>query len=217
MARPATSLDHHADDNAGSVLGKRKGMQLSIFFPPRSYSCPIGPPDSRMHTSSLKGPRSVSTSRMNKNPSPLEAPRMNMHDASPPISHCLPIRGNPSDAGLKDSTSARPGQRSKVPIITPSKPVQPASVSPQTRSKRPPIPLFLSKESTVTDFNRPLDSEWDQEMKEKTMEEIMARVFSRVNQSGQESQGLKEAVEVYKARSEWPGYLHGTSSSNNRL
>jgi hypothetical protein len=39
-------------------------------------------------------------------------------------------------------------------------------------------------------------------MKEKTMEEIMARVFSRVNQSGQESQGLKEAVEVYKARSE---------------
>jgi kinesin family protein C1 len=62
--------------------------------------------------------------------------------------------------------------------------------------------LFLSKESTVTNFNRPLDSEWDQEMKEKTMEEIMARVFSRVNQSGQESQGLKEAVEVYKARSE---------------
>jgi hypothetical protein len=40
-------------------------------------------------------------------------------------------------------------------------------------------------------------------MKEKTMEEIMARVFSRVNQSGQESQVLKEAVEVYKARSEW--------------
>ncbi|KAJ5160917.1 Kinesin-like protein klpA [Penicillium canariense] len=44
------------------------------------------------------------------------------------------------------------------------------------------------------------DAEWDQELKEKNMEEIMARVFSRVNQSGQESQGLKEAVEVYKAR-----------------
>lgn len=40
-------------------------------------------------------------------------------------------------------------------------------------------------------------------MKEKTMEEIMARVFSRVNQSGQESQGLKDAVEIYKARGKW--------------
>lgn len=97
----------------------------------------------------------------------------------------------------------RPGKRSKVPILTPSKPIEPSSVSPHRKSKRAPTPLFLSKESRVTNFNHLLDSEWDQEMKEKTMEEIMARVFSRVNQSGQESQGLKEAVEVYKARSEW--------------
>lgn len=120
-----------------------------------------------------------------------------------PIPSSLNTRGKSNDAGPIESTPARPGQRSKFPIFTPSKPVQPPSVSPLRKSsKRAPIPLFLSKESTVTNFNRPLDSEWDQEMKEKTMEEIMARVFSRVNQSGQESQGLKEAVEVYKARSE---------------
>lgn len=107
-----------------------------------------------------------------------------------------------ADAGPKPSTPARLGQRSKFPTFTPSKPDPPASIYPKRRSKRPPIPLFLSKESTVTDFDRPLDSVWDQDLKEKDMEEIMARVFSRVNQSGQESQGLKEAVEVYKARSE---------------
>lgn len=61
--------------------------------------------------------------------------------------------------------------------------------------------MFLAKDSTVTDFNCLLDSEWDLESKEKNMEEIIAKVFTRVNQSGQESQGLKEAVEVYKARS----------------
>jgi hypothetical protein len=140
---------------------------------------------------------------MNNNASALEAPRMDMHGASPPLSHSLPDRGNPGDAGPKVSTPARLGQRSKFPIITPSKPDPPASTSPKLRSQKPPIPLIFSKESTITNFDRPLDSEWDQEMKEKTMEDIMARVFSRVNQSGQESQGLKEAVEVYKARSEW--------------
>ncbi|GLI80338.1 kinesin-like nuclear fusion protein [Penicillium ochrochloron] len=62
------------------------------------------------------------------------------------------------------------------------------------------------------------DSEWDQEMKEKTMEEIMARVFSRVNQSGQESQGLKEAVEVYKARiHELEASRDGLNETNMKL
>jgi kinesin family protein C1 len=138
---------------------------------------------------------------MESNFSALEAPRMNMQEHTPPISYALPTRRNPSDAGLQEFTPVRLGQQSKVPILTPSKPIQPPSVSPQRKSKRAPNPSFLSKESTVTNFNRALDTEWDQEMKEKNMEEIMARVFSRVNQSGQESQGLKEAVEVYKARS----------------
>lgn len=66
MSRPATSLDHH-DDNAGSVLGKRKGMQRSIFSPTHSPFCPIGPMDSRLHNSRLEGSRSVSTSGMDTN------------------------------------------------------------------------------------------------------------------------------------------------------
>lgn len=128
---------------------------------------------------------------------------MHEQEYPPPIYNALPTQRNSGDAGPSESTPARLGQRSKVPILTPSKPTHPSPVSPHRKSRRAPTLAFLSKESTVTNFNHLLDSEWDQEMKEKTMEEIMARVFSRVNQSGQESQGLKEAVEVYKARSEW--------------
>ncbi|CEJ62275.1 Putative Kinesin motor domain protein [Penicillium brasilianum] len=62
------------------------------------------------------------------------------------------------------------------------------------------------------------DSVWDQDLKEKDMEEIMARVFSRVNQSGQESQGLKEAVEVYKARiAELEASRDGLNETNMKL
>lgn len=191
ISRPATSLEHHQDENVGSVLGKRKGMQ-PLFSSIRSSFCPNGPMDPHLHAPRLKESRSVSISGMDPKRMAQGSPMMN------PLS----TQKISSDVGPTESTPARPGKRCNPPIPKPSKPVPLSPVSPQRKSKRAPIPCFLSKESTVTNFFRPLDSEWDQEMKEKTMEEIMARVFSRVNQSGQESQGLKEAVEIYKARSE---------------
>ncbi len=148
--------------------------------------------DLHLHASHLKEPRWVYTSGLNPKRMAQGSPMM---DALSTQKIC-------SDVDPTESTSVRPGKRCNLRIPNPSKPVPLSPVSPQRKSKRAPIPCFLSKESTVTNFNRPLDSEWDQEMKEKTMEEIMARVFSRVNQSGQESQGLKEAVEIYKARGE---------------
>ncbi|KAL2852015.1 P-loop containing nucleoside triphosphate hydrolase protein [Aspergillus pseudoustus] len=42
--------------------------------------------------------------------------------------------------------------------------------------------------------------EWDQESREQNMEHIFNMFVSRVSQAGQESSGLKEAVEVYKLR-----------------
>ncbi|KAJ5880208.1 Kinesin-like protein klpA [Penicillium subrubescens] len=84
---------------------------------------------------------------------------------------------------------------------------------------RPATSLDLHPDdNTGSVLGKRKDSEWDQEMKEKTMEEIMARVFSRVNQSGQESQGLKEAVEVYKARiHELEASRDGLNETNMKL
>ena len=191
ISRPATSLEHHQDDNAGSVLGKRKGMQPPLSSI-RSSFCPNGPMDPHLHAPRLKEPRLVSISGMDPKRMAQGSPMMD----------ALSAQKISSDFGPTKSTPARPGKRCNLPIPNPSKPDPLSPESPQRKSKRAPIPCFLSKESTVTNFNRPLDSEWDQEMKEKTMEEIMSRVFSRVNQSGQESQGLKEAIEIYKARGE---------------
>ncbi|OJJ31607.1 hypothetical protein ASPWEDRAFT_45569 [Aspergillus wentii DTO 134E9] len=43
-------------------------------------------------------------------------------------------------------------------------------------------------------------AEWDQDTREKTMEEFFNAFVSRVSQAGQESFGLKETVELYKTR-----------------
>ncbi|KAL4803468.1 P-loop containing nucleoside triphosphate hydrolase protein [Aspergillus unguis] len=42
--------------------------------------------------------------------------------------------------------------------------------------------------------------EWDQDAREQNMEYLLDSFVSRINQHGQESSGLKEAVEVYKIR-----------------
>ncbi|EPS31683.1 hypothetical protein PDE_06640 [Penicillium oxalicum 114-2] len=191
-ARPATSLEHHADDHAGTVLGKRKGMTQSIYYSLRHESSHIGEPESMFpdpHRRGRANPEFSTPEVLLKHASP---------GSSPGVSPCIEWKKrHVNDWCL---TTVRPPLQSKVPIPSPAKPVTTAPKPSMKKSKRAPIPMFLAKDSTVTDFNCLLDSEWDLESKEKNMEEIIARVFTRVNQSGQESQGLKEAVEVYKAR-----------------
>lgn len=66
------------------------------------------------------------------------------------------------------------------------------------------MPQFLTKDSTITAFNFSTGAEWDQETREKTMEEFFNAFVSRVSQAGQESFGLKETVELYKSRGNRP-------------
>lgn len=92
---------------------------------------------------------------------------------------------------------------------TPSyKPLSPSKHS--SKRKPPPVPQFLTKDSMITSFNCSIGAEWDQETREKTMEEFFNAFVSRVSQAGQESFGLKETVELYKSRGNHPG-------STNRL
>ncbi|KAJ5991599.1 hypothetical protein N7499_004014 [Penicillium canescens] len=65
--------------------------------------------------------------------------------------------------------------------------------------KPPPRP-FLSKGSSTKSFDHVTGPEWDQDSRERNMEELMQTFMTHMNQQGQASSGLKETVEVYKTR-----------------
>ncbi|KAJ5884400.1 hypothetical protein N7504_011972 [Penicillium tannophilum] len=44
------------------------------------------------------------------------------------------------------------------------------------------------------------DTDWDQDSREKKMDDMMAQVMLRLNQQGHEASGLKDTVEIYKSR-----------------
>ena len=91
---------------------------------------------------------------------------------------------------------------SKVPVIsTPRTPSRLArSVSPS--KKRPPSLPYLSKESKIRSFNYSTGAAWDYETRENSAEEFFTKLTSMINQTGQDSFGLKEALELYKTRGE---------------
>ncbi|RMJ25302.1 kinesin-like protein [Aspergillus sp. HF37] len=94
---------------------------------------------------------------------------------------------------------------SKVPLpTTPAKSNMgpPPSVPSKSSSKRNPSHAtpFLTKDSTTRSFNLSTGAAWDQDSRERGMEDIINKFMSSINQAGQESYGLKEAVGLYKAR-----------------
>jgi kinesin family protein C1 len=66
---------------------------------------------------------------------------------------------------------------------------------------KPPLRSFLSKGSPTKSFDHATGPEWDQDSRERNMEELMQTFMTHMNQQGQASTGLKETVEVYKTRS----------------
>ncbi|QRD85231.1 kinesin-like protein klpA [Aspergillus flavus] len=65
---------------------------------------------------------------------------------------------------------------------------------------RPATSLDTHHEEDSSILGKRKGAEWDQETREKTMEEFFNAFVSRVSQAGQESFGLKETVELYKSR-----------------
>ncbi|KAJ5630889.1 uncharacterized protein N7484_010989 [Penicillium longicatenatum] len=195
IQRPATSLDTHIDDSAGSVLGKRKGMP-SVLSPSsilRSFSGPLGSLDGLDGSHSYYGvPQLVSAPGFTSlSEGFLEQPVSRSIVTTARVTN---IRGFP---GLSPAKQAYP---SRVPIITPSKPCETPLTSPGRSPKKPRPHLFLSKNSLLTNFDHVSDTDWDQDSREKSMNDMMAQVMSRLNQQGHEASGLKDTVELYKSR-----------------
>ncbi|KAJ6155196.1 hypothetical protein N7470_005762 [Penicillium chermesinum] len=163
VQRPATSLDTHAEDGAGSVLPqKRKG---------------VNHPDQ----DSLKALLDPS----NLPPKPPEAFQ---NHATPSKSYSVPM----------------------PPVRTPRSP------------KRPPPPLFLTKDSSTPSsnqiFQNNVDTEWNHESRERNMDEMFMTFMTRMTQQGQEASGWKDSVEIYKSRiSELEKARDGLSETNLSL
>lgn len=211
IPRPATSLDTHEEEPAGSVLGKRKGRRQSHFLFSNAASSLTEPlsgvhgdgPRNRIRTqASLPNIGSASFESSGRMLSLCRA--MGKLDLNPPPT------GTPCHQPMQDGPKKSP---SKIPTMcTPVKcfPERPPS-SPKISFKRHPSPIvpFLTKNTTVKAFNQSTDSEWNQENRDKKLDELYETFMSRFSQAGQESFGLKETVELYKTRSKYLG--HDTS------
>ncbi|KAB8069774.1 kinesin motor domain protein [Aspergillus leporis] len=136
-------------------------------------------------TRTTKGPSTIGA---NARPhSALSRPQTSLAGARRPNGHTIARPATSLDTHHEEDSS--------IPIT------QAPSSSKHASSKAgPPLPQFLTKDSTITSFNCSTGAEWDQESREKTMEEFFNAFVSRVSQAGQESFGLKETVELYKSR-----------------
>ncbi|RDH25030.1 kinesin motor domain protein [Aspergillus niger ATCC 13496] len=56
------------------------------------------------------------------------------------------------------------------------------------------------EDSAATVLGKRKGAEWDQESREKTMEDLMNTFVTKMSQAGQESTGMKEALDLYKSR-----------------
>lgn len=123
--------------------------------------------------------------------------------AGPSLCDSMNIPLSPLPNNLEDIS--QPAQNgftplaSKVPI--PSTPRTPRrlvrSVSP---FKKKPPPPYLNKDSKIRLFNYCTGAAWDYETRENSAEEFFTKLTSMINQTGQDSFGLKEALEMYKTR-----------------
>lgn len=196
VPRPATSLDTHSEDG-GSILGKRKGM-LPLSLCLNRPSCPPGP--------SPILPPSGALDQVSRQPS-IPVFEDQFLEISQGIS-CLSIENSQRAPFARSSSSLDPKpplpwrsqSMSAAPMSTPSKPTRTTSASPKKTPRKTPATTFLTKDSSLTTFDNSLDAEWDQESREKRLEEMFTTVVSRMNQQGQDSFGLKETIEIYKNR-----------------
>ncbi|PIG82159.1 Kinesin-like protein klpA [Aspergillus arachidicola] len=200
IARPATSLDtHHEEDS--SILGKRKGRRQFHFDSPDFASFANPSLSASIHAHVPQGRSGAQQYSSQEYEGPL---RPDYREIS--LSSALDLSATgPLPARTLDPKTS-PMHRTFVPLglntpttPTPScKPLSPYKHS--SKRKPPPLPQFLTKDSMITSFNCSTGAEWDQETREKTMEEFFNAFVSRVSQAGQESFGLKETVELYKSR-----------------
>ncbi|KAJ5773789.1 hypothetical protein N7457_008685 [Penicillium paradoxum] len=198
IPRAASALDTHMEDTSPSVLGKRKGMlqfPLSPSSPSRIPSCPVGPipPGSPLNWNGISRLAALSVSER-----PVSCPSSSISgtiSASPITPFC----------DVSKSTTPKPSgyvQRASSSSIfaTPTIPHGTPSTSPRRVVKKASHPAFLTKGSSIQNFDNAIGPEWDQETREKNMEGLMQTLMAQMNQQGQASSGLKDTVDFYKTK-----------------
>ncbi|KAL4920115.1 P-loop containing nucleoside triphosphate hydrolase protein [Aspergillus aurantiobrunneus] len=109
-----------------------------------------------------------------------------------------------ASSNLTRSTSS--ASRSRGPISSSTMGRSNSSLSTSRRPNGHSIPRPATsldtheEERTHKVLGKRKGGEWDYDAREQNMEFFLDNFFSRMNQHGQESSGLKEAVEVYKLR-----------------
>lgn len=214
IPRPATSLDTHEEEPAGNPAGKRKGRRQSHCFSHATSSLP-GQSLSGLREDTLQNCVRTQTSLPD-----IRSMSWDSHSSTPSLRRTMDsLTLNQTPTGPQTHQPVQDGPRkpspSKIPTMStpvkffPDRPLSPSKYGP----KRHPSPIipFLTKYSTVKAFNKYTDVEWDQEVREKKMEEWFTTFMSRATQAGQESFGLKETVELYKTRSKYMSYDRGLS------
>ncbi|KAJ6008265.1 hypothetical protein N7540_012241 [Penicillium herquei] len=186
LQRP-TSLNTHVEDNAGSILGKRKGMRSSSFssFP---SSGPLGTLENHSCHNGLRRPASVG----------VESDENVFDDDSSDSSFVTAPPAHPEDNSAIVPVKAV--QRSRLPILTPSKPCRVPSPPPQKSPSKAVRPQFLRKSTLLINPDYHADNEWNHESKEKNMHDMFQTLVSKMNQQGHEASGLKDAIDLYKSR-----------------
>lgn len=204
IARPYTSLDTHDEESPNSVLGKRKGRQIIS----KSYQVTPGSYDKYMNC----------TIQWTPTPSPSHTP-----DGPPPQ------RRNPSISTLMSTLSlsepkdalneqAMPENRArKIPMrsgntripLRQTKSTSQLTHTPSRRKPKPPqktpsaIVPFLTKSSQL--------KAWEHDTRLQELETFADTFFSKISQVGQNSDVMKDAINLYKSRGT---YLHDDSTSS---
>lgn len=203
IARPYTSLDTHEEESPSSVLGKRKGRQNFS----KSYQVTPGSYDKYMNC----------TIQWTPSPSPSHTP-----DGPPPQRRDPSIStlmsklslSEPKDVPNEQATLA--SEARKVPLRSGNTRIpqrQAKSISqlthtpsrrkPKSPQKTPSIVQFLTKSSQL--------KAWEHDTRLQELETFADTFFSKISQVGQNSDVMKDAINLYKSRGT---YFHDNRRSS---
>ncbi|CAG7920202.1 unnamed protein product [Penicillium olsonii] len=195
IPRAASALDTHMEDTSPSVLGKRKGMPPISLTPARIPSCPIGytTPGLEHYSDTSAQFAMLSISEPAGYPQDPQNPRTFV------LMPIVPPSGDDCNQAAPKLPVLREFASSSSLFATPEIPRTPSS-SPQRLCKKSSHPVFLTKHSSFRSFDHVTGPEWDQDTREKNLDNMMKTFMEQMNKQGQTSSGLKDAVDVYKSR-----------------
>lgn len=198
--RPATSLDTHAEEHTGNESKRGNGRRHShlyspFFFHPWHFSGRYG--DSFRNSVGLE---TALLGGVAQDPAGEDlALCTTLHNLT---LTATPTRNMVAKPPVTYQEGPRKPSPSKIPTPTPRRQVRSRrlSVSPKHSSQSHTLLPYLCKDSSVRAFNYSTGNEWDIDNRSKALEEVVQVFYSRLNQAGESSYVLKEAVDMYKSQ-----------------